>query len=81
MFSHFFSNFDASLKLFSGKYILLQGCFIECEILQSPMISYRSLPFIVTIMNDDNTHKTIKELPSRSKSLILKGWSSSGEQV
>ena len=32
---------------------LLQGCFIECENLRSPMISYRSLIFIATIMNDE----------------------------
>ena len=32
--------------------ILLQGCFIECEILQTPLISYRSLLFIATAMND-----------------------------
>ena len=32
----------------------LQGCFIKCEILQSPMISYRSLLFIATAMNDLN---------------------------
>ena len=30
----------------------LQGCSIKNEILQSPMISYRSLLFIATAMND-----------------------------
>ena len=34
--------------LFSGKH----RYFIECEILQSPMISYRSLLFIAITMND-----------------------------
>ena len=37
---------------FQANTVLLQGCFIKCEILQSPMISYRSLLFIVTTMND-----------------------------
>ena len=30
----------------------LQGCSIKSEILQSPMISYRSLLFIATARND-----------------------------
>jgi len=34
--------------------ILLQGCFIQCEILQSPIISYLSLLFIVTTLNDNS---------------------------
>ena len=36
--------------------MLLQGCFIKCEILRSPMISYQSLLFIVTTMNDKCTY-------------------------
>ena len=30
----------------------LQGCFIKCEILRSPMMSYRSLLYIATAMYD-----------------------------
>ena len=47
----YFSNFDAFLTFFFRQ-ALLQGCFIECEILQNPMISYQSLIFIATTMND-----------------------------
>ena len=33
-----------------------QGCLMKCEILQSPMILYRSLLFIATAMNDSINH-------------------------
>ena len=32
---------------------LLQGCFIECESLRSPMISYRSLLYNTTVLYDE----------------------------
>ena len=32
--------------------ILLQGCFMECELLRSPMISYRSLLYNTTVLYD-----------------------------
>ena len=32
--------------------ILLQGCFMECELLWSPMISYRSLLYNTTVLYD-----------------------------
>ena len=38
--------------LYPGEHFYIQGCFIKCEILQSPMILYRSLLFIATTMND-----------------------------
>ena len=47
---HCFSNFNAFLHFF--RQTLLKGCFIKCEIFRSPMISYKSLPFIATAMND-----------------------------
>ena len=47
---HCFSKFDALLTLF--RQILPQGCFIECEILQSPMISYQSLLYSTTVLYD-----------------------------
>ena len=34
------------------RYTVLQGCFIGCLILQSSMVSYRSLLFIASAMND-----------------------------
>ena len=49
---HWFNNFDAMLTLFSGKYCYKVFLYVGCEILQSPMILYQSLLFIVTTMND-----------------------------
>ena len=40
--------------------ILLQGCFMECELLRSPMISYRSLLYNTTVLYD---RSTIVQLP------------------
>ena len=39
------------LMLFTGK-ILLQGCFMECEILRSTMTSYQSLLNSTTVLFD-----------------------------
>ena len=49
---HCFSNFDAMLTLFSDKYCYKVVLYVGCEILQSSMILYQSLLFIVTAMND-----------------------------
>ena len=35
-----------------ARQILLQGCFIECKIVRSPMISYRSLLYSTTVLYD-----------------------------
>ena len=47
---HCSRKFNAFLTFFSPT--LFQGCFIKCEILQSRIISYRSLLFIAITMND-----------------------------
>ena len=50
--------FSATLMLSNALFrqILLQACFIKCEILRCPMISYRFLLFIAIAMNDKHTY-------------------------
>ena len=48
---HRFNNFDALLSTFFWQ-ILLQGCFIECEISRSPMILYQSPLYSTTVLYD-----------------------------
>ena len=51
--------------------ILLPGCFLECEILRSPMILHRSLLFIVTIVNDSMDLKIFNSKKNCKNSLEI----------
>ena len=38
--------------MYCKRFFQLQGCFMECELLRSPMISYRSLLYNTTVLYD-----------------------------
>ena len=47
-----FTFIPALISMAFFRQTVLRGCYIKCEILRSPMVSYQSLLFIATTMND-----------------------------